>query len=139
MMFFMVGNNILCVFPEPGPPIIRVFSMSIPYVLLFSCIKGIIPFWILAILTLKELIMITVAFVLYKRKVITVHSMWYGKVATILFFLAIVCSLLSKELNKLSVITIYFFYIAIIMTLFAGIMYAKKIIFSLRNKESYSS
>ena len=83
--------------------------------------------------------MITVAFVLYKRKVITVHSMWYGKVATILFFLAIVCSLLSKELNKLSVITIYFFYIAIIMTLFAGIMYAKKIIFSLRNKESYSS
>lgn len=40
-------------------------------------IKGIIPFWILAILTLKELIMISVAFVLYKRNVVTVHSMWY--------------------------------------------------------------
>ncbi len=31
-------------------------------------IKGIIPFWILAVLTLKELIMISVAFVLYKKK-----------------------------------------------------------------------
>ena len=33
-------------------------------------IKGIIPFWILAVLTLKELIMISVAFVLYKKKVV---------------------------------------------------------------------
>ena len=91
-------------------------------------IKGIIPFWILAILTLKELIMISVAFVLYKRKVVTVHSMWYGKVATILFFVAIVLSLLSKGIPELSVITIYAFYIAIGMTLFAGIMYGKNIV-----------
>ena len=91
-------------------------------------IKGIIPFWILAVLTLKELIMISVAFVLYKKKVVTVHSMWYGKAATILFFIAIVLSLLSKGIPELSVITIYAFYIAIGMTLFAGIMYGKNII-----------
>ena len=62
-------------------------------------------------------------FVLYKKKIVTVHSMWYGKVATILFFIAIVLSLLSKGIPSLSVITIYAFYIAIGMTLFAGIMY----------------
>lgn len=92
-------------------------------------IKGIIPFWILAILTLKELIMISVAFILYKKNIVTVHSMWYGKVATILFFVAIVLSLLSKGIPALSVITIYAFYVAIGMTLFAGVMYGRQLIF----------
>ena len=91
-------------------------------------IKGIIPFWILVVITAKELIMISVAFTLYKRKVVTVHSIWYVKAATILIFVAIVLSLMSKGINELSVVTIYFFYIAIGMTLFAGIMYAKNII-----------
>ena len=45
-----------------------------------------------------------------------------------LFFIAIVLSLLSKGIPELSVITIYAFYIAIGMTLFAGIMYGKNII-----------
>ncbi len=35
--------------------------------------------------------------------------MWYGKAATILFFIAIVLSLLSKGIPELSVITIYAF------------------------------
>ena len=91
-------------------------------------IKGIIPFWILVILTTKELIMIIVAFTLYKKKIVTVHSKWYGKIATILFFIAIVFSLLSKTFVELSSITIYLYYIAIGMTLFSGIMYAKNII-----------
>lgn len=91
-------------------------------------IKGIIPFWILVILTVKELIMITVAFILYKKRIITVHSKWYGKVATILFFIAIVTSLLAENFEILSTLTIYLYYIAIIMTVFAGIMYAKNII-----------
>lgn len=91
-------------------------------------IKGIIPFWILVILTTKELIMITVAFILYKKKIVTVHSKWYGKAATISFFLAIVFSLLSKSFTQLVGITLYIYYIAIAMTLFAGAMYGKNII-----------
>lgn len=90
-------------------------------------IKGIIPFWILVVVTAKELIMITVAFTLYKKDIVTVHSKWYGKVATILFFIAIVFSLLSKTFVELSNITIYIYYIAIGMTLFAGVMYGKNI------------
>lgn len=91
-------------------------------------IKGIIPFWILVIITVKELIMIIVAFTLYKKKIVTVHSKWYGKAATILLFLAIVFSLLSKSFAGLSSISIYIYYVAIGMTLFAGIMYGKNII-----------
>jgi len=91
-------------------------------------IKNIIPFWILIIITLKELAMIIVAFILYKKKIVTVHSKWYGKTATVLFFIAIVLSLLSKSFAWLSNITIYIYYIAITMTLFAGAMYAKNII-----------
>lgn len=91
-------------------------------------IKGIIPFWILVIITTKELIMITVAFILYKKNIVTVHSKWYGKGATILFFIAIVFSLLSKTFTELSSVTIYIYYVAIGMTLFAGIMYGKNIV-----------
>lgn len=91
-------------------------------------IKGIIPFWILVIITTKELIMITVAFVLYKKHIVTVHSKWYGKTATILFFVAIVFTLLSENFAELSQITIYLYYIAIAMTIFAGAMYGKNII-----------
>lgn len=90
--------------------------------------KGIIPFWILVILTAKELIMIIVGFTLYRKDIVTVHSKWYGKVATILFFIAIVFSLLSKTFSKLPNITIYLYYIAIGMTIFSGIMYGKNII-----------
>lgn len=91
-------------------------------------IKGIIPFWILVILTTKELIMISIGFFLYKRNIVTVHSKWYGKMATVLFFLAIVLSLLSKVIVEFSNITIYIYYLAIVMTLFASIMYGKNVI-----------
>lgn len=91
-------------------------------------ITRIIPFWILVIITTKELIMITVGFFLYKKKIVTVHSKWYGKAATILLFVAIVFTLLSKNFVELAQTTIYLYYIAIAMTLFAGIMYGKNII-----------
>lgn len=93
-------------------------------------IKGIIPFWILIALSTKEIIMIIVAFTLYKNKDITVYSKWYGKAATILFFIAIVFSLLSNTFEEFTGLTIYLFYIALAMTLFAGIMYGKNIICS---------
>ena len=79
-------------------------------------------------LTTKELLMIIIGFVLYRNKVMTVHSKWYGKAATIVIFLAIVFSLLSKNFASLSQITIYIYYVAIAITLFAGIMYGKNIL-----------
>ena len=88
-------------------------------------IKDIIPFWILIIITVKEISMICGAFFLYKKEIVTVHSKWYGKAATVILYLAIVVSLLSSKMSILSNVTIYIYYLALIMTLFAGIMYAK--------------
>lgn len=91
-------------------------------------IKRIIPFWILIVFSIKEIIMIIVASVLYKKKIVTVHSKWYGKVATVLLFIAIVFTLLSETFTNLSKITIYLYYLSIAMALFAGVMYFKNII-----------
>lgn len=91
-------------------------------------IKNIIPFWILIVVTSKELIMISVGFFLFKNNIVTVRSKWYGKIATIILFVAIMLSLLSNSFIELTNITIFIFYIAIGMTLFAGIMYGKNII-----------
>ena len=91
-------------------------------------LKGIIPFWILIIISLKEITMIVVASVLFKKKIVTVHSKWYGKAATVLLFIAIVFTLLSEKITVLSNITIYLYYLSIAMTLFAGVMYVKNIV-----------
>ena len=90
-------------------------------------IKGIIPFWILLIISIKEIIMMIASFVLFRKEIAIVHSKWYGKLATIILFIAIVSSLLSKTFTGLSNITINLFYIAIFMTLFAGLLYAKNV------------
>ena len=91
-------------------------------------LKRIIPFWILIIISLKEITMIVVASVLFKKKIVTVHSKWYGKAATVLLFIAIVFTLLSEKITVLSNITIYLYYLSIAMTLFAGVMYVKNIV-----------
>ncbi len=91
-------------------------------------IKGIIPYWILVILSLKELSMIIGATFLFKKKMVTVHSKWYGKAATVLIFITIIFTLLSEIFTNLSIITPYLYYISIGMTLFAGVMYVKNII-----------
>lgn len=87
----------------------------------------IIPVWILAIVVLKELIMVVGASFLYGKDVV-VYSKWYGKLATVLFYLAIVISLITKQFNLSGFwtnfdLTIYC--IALICTVFSLIMYIK--------------
>lgn len=95
---------------------------------LTSLVKiDIIPFWILVIVILKELIMVMGASFLYGKDVI-VYSKWYGKLATVLFYLAIVISLITKQFN-ISGFWIYFdlalYCIALFCTIFSLIMYIK--------------
>src|SRR5699024_36682 len=61
-------------------------------------IKDIIPIWILIIVMAKELIMIIGASFLYGKDVV-VYSKWFGKLATVLFYIAIVFSLINKQFN----------------------------------------
>lgn len=90
-------------------------------------IVNIIPVWILIIVVLKELIMVIGASFLYGKDVV-VYSKWYGKLATVLFYLAIVVSLITRqfELTGLWVeLDMILYCVAIVMTLFALIMYIK--------------
>lgn len=47
--------------------------------------KSIIPFWVLLIIFIKEFTMIIVGIIFYIKKIV-VHSNWYGKLATVLFY-----------------------------------------------------
>ena len=87
----------------------------------------IIPFWILVIVILKELLMVVGASFLYGKDVV-VYSKWYGKLATVLFYLAIVISLITKQLNLTgfwSNFDLVIYCIALICTIFSLIMYVK--------------
>mgnify|MGYP002596463721 FL=1 len=87
----------------------------------------IIPVWILAIVVLKELIMVVGASFLYGKDVV-VYSKWYGKLATVLFYLAIVVSLFIKQLELTGIwlhLDLVIYCLALICTVFSLIMYIK--------------
>lgn len=90
-------------------------------------LQNIIPAWILAIVVLKEITMVSGASFLYGKDVV-VYSRWYGKLATVLFYIAIVSSLLLEEFNVTNMFAnfdMYLYYLALIATIFSLIMYVK--------------
>lgn len=95
-------------------------------------IQKIIPVWIILIVAIKEFFMITGASFLYGKELV-VSSKWYGKLATVLFYIAIVCSLFIQNWNSGNLITIsklpefdtYIYYLAVLTTIFSLIMYIK--------------
>lgn len=99
-------------------------------------IQKIIPLWILIIVLLKEFLMVSGASFLYGKELV-VSSKWYGKLATVLFYVAIVCSLfilywnaslvthLENSLPHLPNFDTYIYYLAVIATIFSLIMYIK--------------
>lgn len=107
--------------------------------LLMLTVKKIIPLWIVIVVFIKEFCMICGASFLYGKELV-VSSKWYGKLATTLFYLAIVVSLVLKELEPTILanqaigdssrplvlyIALPIYCIAILMTLFSLAMYVK--------------
>lgn len=87
--------------------------------------KDIIPIWILVIVIFKELIMIIGASFLYGKDVV-VYSKWFGKLATVLFYLAIVLSLIDKQFGFSGIwqnIDMFLYCVALVATVFSLIMY----------------
>ena len=74
------------------------------------------------IVFIKEAIMIAGASFLYGKRLV-VSSRWYGKLTTVLFYLAIVLSLFVNNFNLNIHIDLYIYYIALLMTIFALGMY----------------
>lgn len=99
-------------------------------------IQKIIPLWIIVIVLIKEFLMVSGASFLYGKELV-VSSKWYGKLATVLFYIAIVCSLFTQYWNgvlighiEYSLPTLpefhtYIYYLAILATVFSLIMYVK--------------
>ena len=87
----------------------------------------IIPVWILLVVFLKEFIMICGASFLYWKDVV-VYSKWYGKLETVLLYIAIVISLLLKQFELAGVwedIDLAIFIFALLSTIFSLVMYVK--------------
>ena len=76
-------------------------------------------------LLFAETIMIAGASFLYGKKLV-VSSRWYGKLATVMFYVAIVASLITNNFNLAFHIDIYIYYVALALTIFALIMYFKE-------------
>lgn len=103
-------------------------------VLTVLALQNIIPMWILVIVVLKEFAMISGASFLYGKELV-VSSKWYGKLTTVLFYVAIVSSLFIRQFNttlsnhpEYSMPTLpafdqYLYYLASIATIFSLAMY----------------
>ena len=81
-------------------------------------LKDIIPMWIIIVVVLKEFIMVAGASFLYGKELV-VSSRWYGKLATVLFYIAIVCSLFIKQFDFSFDFSIYIYYLALVSTIFS--------------------
>lgn len=105
-------------------------------VLTVLTLQDIIPLWILIIVLLKECIMIAGASFLYGKELV-VSSKWYGKLSTVLFYVAIVSSFFIRQFNTtlfnhpeysmspLPGFDQYIYYLALITTVFSLLMYFK--------------
>lgn len=84
-------------------------------------IDNIIPRWVFGIIIAKELIMVIGGTFLFKNKV-TVSADWYGKMATVIFYIAVVVMIFTSHYTNIILNTIL---IAVILlsTLFALAMY----------------
>ena len=93
--FLLIPFIVACIF---NGNFIAAFIITQISTLASLAIIHIIPIWILIIVLIKEFIMIVGASFLYGKDVV-VYSRWYGKLATVLFYLAIVLSLVLRQFN----------------------------------------
>lgn len=91
-------------------------------VLTTLALKGIIPAWMIIVLAIKECVMIAGASFLYGKELV-VSSKWYGKIATVLFYLAMVCSLIIRHFNISWEFDTLIYYLALAFTIFSLYMY----------------
>lgn len=84
-------------------------------------IKGTIPVWIIIVLVIKELILICGASFLYGKQLV-VSSKWYGKLTTVLIYIAVVSSFAIHAFDLIH-FDIYIYYLAIVFAIFSLVSY----------------
>lgn len=86
--------------------------------------KGIIPTSFLMIVAAKEAFMGVGSILVYKKRNLVVQANWYGKLATIAFFIAILITIVLKMFfTDLETVIDVLVGAAIVITIFAMIMY----------------
>ena len=102
-------------------------------ILVTLSLKNIIPIWILVVVFIKEFAMVSGASFLYGKELV-VSSKWYGKLSTVLFYLAIVASFFIRSWNTIALtpgnsaillpeFDLYIYYLALVSTIFSLVMY----------------
>lgn len=93
-------------------------------VLVVLAIKKVVPFWILVVVIIKEVLSVIGAAVLYGKQLVT-SSKWFGKLATVVFYLAIISSMLIRQFNLNHNFDLYLYYTGVTLTIFSFIMYVR--------------
>lgn len=94
--------------------------MQITALVILTFVQKFIPPIILSVVIAKELFMGIGSFVLYKQNDYVVSANWYGKVATVVFYFAIIMIIFKAPYNRV------FIFIAVLSTLFAFFMYIRQ-------------
>jgi cardiolipin synthase len=103
--------------------------MQMTALVILSLVIKIIPPELLAIILIKEVLMGIGALVLYKQDNYVVSANWYGKMATVVFYLAIVMLIFGTPFNQWILFGLpfnqLFFLLAVLAALFAFFMYVR--------------
>ena len=114
--------------------------MQLTALLILSVVMNIIPIEFLIIILLKEILMGVGALILYKQDNYVVSANWYGKLTTVVFYLAIIMMMFDEPFSAFTIWGIpsnkFVFMLAIIAALFAFLMYVKSYFGIKRKKEN---
>lgn len=94
--------------------------MQITALVILTFVLNFIPPIILVVVLAKELFMVAGSVVLYKQNDYVVSANWYGKLATVVFYFAIIMIIFKAPFGKV------FISAAVLSTLFAFFMYIRQ-------------
>jgi cardiolipin synthase len=101
--------------------------MQITALVVLSAFKGIVPLWLLIFVVVKELFMALGGLFLYRQKKHVVSADWYGKMASVVFFIVIIFIMLKDTVSFIPDVQVLVG-VAFIAILFAFFMYIKTFI-----------
>jgi cardiolipin synthase len=103
--------------------------MQLTALVILSLVIKIIPVELLIIILAKEILLGIGAIVLYKQDNYVVSANWYGKMATVVFYLAIVMLLFDNPFSQRVLFGLpfnrLFLLLAVMVALFAFFMYVR--------------
>ena len=111
-------------------------------IVVLACLahRDVLPWWVLCVVLLKELLMITGGAFLFRRRNIVVMANRIGKAATVMVFAALATLLLTPTLPQVEMVGMVLLYAALATSLVAlGVYFAGIFMRAVKDKESKPS